>query len=143
MPKLVVATQTRVLEAAVDEAGAWLPCTPVLSVVVPPPRLWHVAAAVLSPPATAWALQRCAGAALGPGAIKLGANDLRSLPLPEPGDAWDRAAAAVRRASAAPDEPARHAALLDAAEATTLAYGLDDPGLVAWWAGRLGAAPVP
>jgi hypothetical protein len=123
----------------VAEEGQWLPSTPVLSVVPAGPRRWHVAAALLSPPATAWVLERCAGAALAPSALKPNADLLRALPLPAPGRAWDEAAAAVAEASRAPGAEGRRAALLRAADATCRAYGVDAPGLVAWWAERLPA----
>ena len=43
-----MATQTRVIEAVADEAGAWLPCTPVLSVVPRDLDVHHVLAALLA-----------------------------------------------------------------------------------------------
>src|SRR5690606_12549856 len=64
-PKLVVASQTRVVEAAVDEEGSWVPSVPALAVLpADPADLWLVAAAVLSPAATAWLARRSAGTAL-------------------------------------------------------------------------------
>ena len=96
VPKVLVATQTKVLEAVADTTGEWVPCTPVVSVVPEPERLWHVLAALLSPAATAWLLHRSAGTALSSGAIKPTAPLLRELPLPTDGARWDRAAAAVR-----------------------------------------------
>ncbi len=137
VPKVVVATQTRVLEAAVDAEGRWLPSTPVVSVVTAPDRLWHAAAALLAPPVTAWALRRWGGAALSSGALKLGAAQVRSVPSPRAGPDWNEAATAVRRAGEAPGEDERRRWLLEAARASSAAYGLDDPGVVEWWAARL------
>ena len=65
VPKVVLATQTRVLEPAVDERGAWLPSVPAITVIPHEERLWHVAAALASPVAAAWALRETAGTALG------------------------------------------------------------------------------
>lgn len=96
VPKVLVATQTRVLEAVADPEGAWVPCTPVISVVPAEGRIWHVLAALLSPAATAWLLRRAAGAALSSGALKPTAPLLRQLPLPTDAARWDAAAAAVR-----------------------------------------------
>ncbi len=137
VPKVVVATQTRVVEAAVDEAGRWLPLTPVITVAAPPGRLWHVAAALLAPPVTAWALRRFGGAALSDGRIKLSAAQVRQVPAPAGGAAWDEAAAAVRRASAATEGASRRDALLEAAAASCRAYGVADRQLLRWWAERL------
>ena len=100
VPKVVLATQTRVLEPAVDERGAWLPSVPAITVIPREERLWHVAAALASPVAAAWALRETAGMALGATAIKLGARHVRALPAPAEGSAWDEAAAAFRTASA-------------------------------------------
>ncbi|CAN5810334.1 hypothetical protein BH24ACT2_BH24ACT2_15000 [soil metagenome] len=137
VPKVVVATQTKVVEAAVDVEGAWLPSTPLISVVAPPARLWHVAAALLSPPVTAWALRRWAGTALAAGGLKLSAAQVRAVPSPVPGPQWDTAADAVRQATEAGDEGERRRWLLAAAAASSRAYGVDDPAMVRWWADRL------
>jgi hypothetical protein len=138
VPKLLVATQTRVVEAAVDERGEWVPSVPVI-VVVPhrPEDLWLLAAAVLSPAASVWLSRRSPGVALARGALKVAARDLADLPLPADTPAWDAAAAALRsfvRASAG-GRPA--VAALDAfAEAAAAAYG-SPPEVVAWWRERL------
>ena len=95
VPKLVVATQSSVVETAIDRDGSWVPSTPVVSLVVPPDRLDHTAAALLAPPVTAWALRRFAGAALVTGAVKLAARQVLELPLPDDGGAWDEAAEVV------------------------------------------------
>lgn len=136
VPKVVVATQTKTVEAAVDEAGSWWPSTPMISVAVAPARLWHMAAALLAPPAAAWAVRAYAGTGLGHDTIRLSAAALRTLPLPAHREAWDEAAAAVREATAAPHEPARRAALLRGARHGCLAYGVDPEPLVDWWAER-------
>lgn len=137
VPKVVVATQTRVVEAAVDAGGRWLPSTPLVSVVTSGQRLWHAAAALLAPPVTAWALRTWGGTALSSDAIKLSAAQVRAVPTPAGHDAWDEAAAAVRRASAAGDGVDRRHWLLVAAEASSRAYGVDDPAVVSWWTTRL------
>lgn len=142
VPKVVVATQTRVVEAAVDASGSWLPSTPLLSVVAPAERLWHAAAVLLSPVVTAWALRHWGGAALAADAIKLSAGQVRAVPLPAAGPDWDEAAAAVARASAAGDEDDRRRWLLAAAAASCRAYEVDPSPLCPWWAARLpGATP--
>ena len=93
-PKVVVATQTRVIEAAADERGEVVPSVPVISVVPhDPARLWHVLAVLLSPPVSAWAIRSFGGTALSAGAVKLGCPHVRDVPMPAPSAAWDAAAA--------------------------------------------------
>lgn len=137
VPKVVVATQTRVVEAAVDVTGAWLPSTPLISVVAPAVRLWHAAAALLAPPVTAWALRRWGGTALAAGGLKLSAAQIRAIPSPRVSPAWDAAADAVRHATGAADEAERQRWLLVAATESSRAYGVDDPALLQWWEARL------
>jgi hypothetical protein len=142
VPKVVVATQTRVLEAAVDPHGRWLPSTPVISVVPPPGRLWHAAAVLLSPVASAWAVLTYGGAARSAGAVKLSAGQVRAIPLPVDEAAWSVAAGHVRRASEAVDAGERRRSLHEAAAASTAAYGIEaGDELVAWWAARLPERP--
>jgi hypothetical protein len=122
VPKVLVATQTPVIEAAVDATGDWLPSVPVITVV---PRavddLWRVAAVLTAPAASAWAAATYLGAALAATAIKLSASQVLTLPLPT--RPWDDAANAL--AGADVDRCAR---LMD------VAYGTE---LYDWWRGRL------
>lgn len=103
IPKVVVATQTRVTEAAVDESGAWVPSVPTLA-VLPHRRddLWLLAAAIASPTATAWLSRRAPGTALSAHALRITARDLAALPLPDDLVAWRAAAEALRAYAAAP-----------------------------------------
>jgi predicted RNA methylase len=128
VPKVLVATQTRVVEAVADEAGAWLPCTPVLSVVPGDLDLWHVLAVLLAPPVTAWALREASGTALSSDAVKLSAAQLRRIPLPATGSDWDTAAGRLRDGD-----------VLGAGRAMGAAYGLD---VFDWWAARLPSRPM-
>jgi hypothetical protein len=141
-PKVVVASQTRVVEAAVDERGTWVPSVPVVAVLPTAPgddadpldAVWRIAAAVAAPAATAWLFRRAPGTALGRTALKVAARDLTALPLPADDAAWAAATAALRAWSAAPSADAL-AAFVDAA---TTMYG-SPPDLVAWWRSRLDA----
>ena len=121
VPKVLVATQTAVIEAVVDPAGRWLPSVPVIT-VVPRDRadLWRVGAVLCAPAATAWAAATYLGAALSAAAIKLSASQLLTVPLPA--RPWDGAAAAL--ADGDVDQCAR---LMD------VAYGTD---LYDWWRAR-------
>ena len=99
VPKVMVATQTRVVEVLVDETGRDWPSVPVIAVIAPAERLWHVAAVLASPPASALGLRRHAGAALTRDALKLSAKQVLALPLPADAPAWDRGADHLRSAS--------------------------------------------
>jgi hypothetical protein len=125
VPKVVVATQTRVIEAAVDATGAWLPATPVISVVAESSRLWPIAAALNSPPLSAWAATQHLGAARSSTALKLSAREVRTLPLPARSSTWDQAAAALQASD-----------LLRSAQLMCEAYGVDE-AVFRWWKDRL------
>ena len=137
-PKLVVANQTRVIEAAVDPDGAWVPSVPALAVVPRDPAdLWRLAAAILAPAATAWLARRAAGTALTRRGLRVAAPDLAALPLPA-GDAaaWDEAVTTVRALAADPGtDPGPFLAAAGAA------YGA--PELAGWWRDRQTTRPAP
>ena len=131
--QLLVATQTRVVELAVDEQGSWVPSVPTLAIV---PRsvddLWLLAAAVASPTATAWLWRRAPGTALSRNALKVAARDLSELPLPVDAVLWAAAADAFRAYASAPSA----AAFEDYVVAAAGAYDAPDD-LVAWWRDRV------
>lgn len=135
-PKLVVASQTKVLEAAADVDGCWVPSTPTISVVPDDPEdLGRLLAAVCSPPASAWVARQAAGTALSVDTIRVTRALLEALPLPSNPRAWDEAAAAL----AAGD--------LDAyATAATAMYGLSRTAareVLEWWRPRARSAWLP
>jgi hypothetical protein len=142
-PKILLATQTRVLEAVVDEPGEWVPVTPLITVVPRRPEgLWHIGAALSSPVLTAWALREFAGAGLSASAIKLSARQVLALPAPAEGPQWDRGAVLFRAASQATLDDDRLRLLHDCAGVMCTAYGLDDKAagrLTPWWRERLHA----
>lgn len=130
-PKLLVATQTRVLEAVADPDGSLLGSVPVLCVRPhDPDALWHLLAALHAPAATAWLFRRSAGTALSADACRPTVALLSALPVPEDGPAWDLAADAARAASVGDADVSEVARLADAA------LGVDDPDLLAWWDAR-------
>ncbi|MPY92156.1 MAG: N-6 DNA methylase [Acidimicrobiia bacterium] len=132
VPKLVVATQSSVLEAAVDVAGRWVPSVPCVAVEAEPADLWHLAAVLNSAVATAWALERFGGAGLSAGAVKLSARQVLEVPLPADRGAWDDAAAALR------DAPDSIGSLIGANRTMLRAYGLvGAEDLLRWWTSRL------
>jgi len=136
VPKLVVATQTRVLELVVDEQGVMFPSVPTIAVTCPPDRLWEAAAVVMAPAVTAWAMGRHAGAALSTDALKVSAKQLLEAPLPADRDCWIQACDPLRRAAAATNERMWREALGDFGSLMGKAYGSDDE-VLEWWIGRL------
>lgn len=139
VPKVVVATQTRVVEVAVDEAGRWVPSTPLIAVPADPDRLWHLAAALSAPPVTAWALRISGGTALAPDALKLSAAQVRQIPAPVDDAAWDYGAAAFHAAQHAETAEVRRGHLVVMGRAMVAAYDVGEPDeLLAWWTDRLG-----
>jgi SAM-dependent methyltransferase len=136
VPKLLVAGQGRVIEAVADDAGAWLPSVPVVS-VVPHDRadLWRLLAVLLAPPVVAHAAARYLGTGLTPGSVKVSARQLGALPLPADADAWAEGAELARRAQMA-GASERIGLLVAAGRVMTDAYGGSDD-VHAWWAARL------
>ena len=139
-PKVCVATQTKVIEAAVDSGGNWLPATPVIAVAPDPDDLWRVAAVLSAPPVSAWAMRSHAGAALSSDALRLSARQVLDLPLPANRERWNAGAACVEaatRAGQSGDLDGRQVHLLALGEQMCAAYEVADDGLLAWWEGRL------
>lgn len=122
VPKVLLATQSRVLEAVADPDGRYLPVTPVVSVTPQDPAdVWRVLAVLLAPFASAWALREYGGSGFTGGAVKLSARQVCRLPLPADHAAWDAAAARLQ------------AGEVDVAAEMDAAYGVD---LAGWYAGR-------
>lgn len=122
-PKVLVATQTRVLEAAPDPEGVFVPLTPVLSVEPHDDRdVWRLAAALTAPQVTAWALRHHGGTALSADAVKLSARQLLDAPLPADQRAWDEAA-----------DHLRHGDVDGCGEV----FAAEEPALLDWWRARL------
>ena len=128
-PKVLVATQTKVIEAVVDPQGDLIPSVPVIA--VHPRRLedlWAVAAVLLAPPVAAWAATHHLGAGMGAGSLKLSARQVLALPLPSRG--WEAATALLEAGD-----------LDGAAVEMCRAYGLrraDAGPILDWWRARTG-----
>ena len=140
VPKLLIASQTAVLEAVVDPDGQLVPSVPVISVE---PHdvgmLWHIAAALTAPTTSAMMLSQTAGTGLSASAMRVSAAKIADLSLPSPSPAWDRGARAAEQAHlswARKDSDSYAKALTDLAESMIEAYE-DDPNVASWWAGRL------
>jgi N-6 DNA Methylase len=128
-PKVVVATQTRTLEPAVDVDGSWVPSVPALAVVPhDPDDLWHLGAALAAPATTVWLARRAAGTGLERDAVRVSGPALAALPLPPDREAWDEAAAAWHAYTDRPGQRARERFL----EAAAHAYRAPE-AVTAWW----------
>ncbi len=135
-PKLLVASQTKVIEVVVDAEGVLVPCTPVVSVEPTPeaPTLAHLAAALTSPVAALLLLAKAAGSALSRDAMRVSATTIAALPLPVAGADWDVAAAAVNALDPLPDR----AAVIEIGRLGLVAYGLGERAdILNWWQQRL------
>ncbi len=133
-PKAMVATQTRIVEVAVDDTGHCVPCTPVISVLpLSPggPGPWELAAALAAPPAVAWLAERTAGTGLHPGSLRPTAPLLGRMPLPVDEAGWVEATEALRAGDL--DGFGRAATAAHALPAAT------ERRVLAWWTGRLPA----
>ncbi|MEO7428677.1 MAG: N-6 DNA methylase [Acidimicrobiales bacterium] len=127
-PKLIIATQTKVVEVFVDADGTYLPGVPLIVAWAAPERLGALAAALCSPPINAWAASRVAGTALTSRSLKLTASLVRAAPLPTDAEAWEAGTHAFEVGD-----------LEGFAEAMTSAYGCEH-AVAAWWLARVGSA---
>lgn len=143
-PKIILATQTRVIEAFVDPRGTWMPTTPLISLTPRPhaPDLFTIAAALCSPVGTLVAARRTFGTSMSPRAIKLAAREVLDLPVPREPASLVPAAHAFREAAAAhaqQNAPAYHAAVDAFAIHSIAAFSLpvaDQARILAWWQSR-------
>ncbi len=128
-PKVLVANQTRVLEAVADTAGEWLPGVPVVAIypgghsngVVRAVR--EIEAVLTSASASAWAWHERGGTGLSANTIRVGPVMLGELPWPT--GSLDAAVEAL-----AADDVVRCGRAVDAA------YGVDEEAadtLARWW----------
>lgn len=85
VPKILVANQTRVIEAVLDAEGAWLPGVPVITCTTDRPAdLPGVLEVLAGEPATAWVRHHAAGSGLSAGTVRLTPALLASIPLDTP-----------------------------------------------------------
>jgi len=163
-PKVLLATQTRLLEPVVDREGIVAPATPLIAVHADADQLDRVVAVLLAPPVVAWAWRRWFGTAMTIDAVKLAARQVGELPLPPDRDRWSEAAALLAAAtvgtaagaapaaaepSAAPDgdrtdcaaRAAAWAVAVEVARLMTEAYGAS-PAVFEWWRERLSDRPT-
>lgn len=135
VPKVLVAMQTAVPEAWVDDRGRALPSVPVVSARPSRPGdLWKLAAAIMAPPIAAEAWWRHGGSGMSPGALRLSARDLAAMPAPAVAAAWTRGARALRAWQRRPASVAARQAFATAmCDAYRVPAGASRRALVAWW----------
>ena len=138
VPKVLVATQTPVIEAVADPDGTLVPLTPVIAVLAPPDLVWSVAGLLSAPSISALAAARTLGLGRHSRVVKLAAREIRVLPGLAGGDRWPVVAEAARAAQSAPSEPDWRAGLLATARAADEAVGGGREDVLAWWSARLG-----
>jgi SAM-dependent methyltransferase len=78
-PKILIANQTRLIEAVIDEHGAWLPSVPVLTCTAP--DLEQVAAILAADTSNRWVRYHGAGSGLTPNVTRLTPALLSQIPL--------------------------------------------------------------
>jgi hypothetical protein len=130
-PKVLVATQTRVLEAVADPGGAAVPVTPVISVVPGAPEDVPAIEALLSSPVvSAWVAARTVGTGLSTGSMRPTAGLLADLPLPDDDETWQRGTDGFEAWRTQGGDPGRWAETLAAAHGVA-----DAPAAAAleWW----------
>lgn len=128
VPKVLVANQTRIIEAVADPDGAWLPGVPVTTVTPTQGHdVWEIAAVLTSPIASVAAWQHGAGTGLSTTAVRIGPTSLAATPWP-----------------AGPLEPAvealRAGEIVAVGRAVCDAFGVGGTAaehLVSWWTQRL------
>ncbi len=148
-PKVLVATQTRIVEAVADPAGDCVPMTPTISVepIGDLIDLWHLVAALVAPPVAAEAVREHLGAGRSAAALRWSAAGVLEVSLPVDDERWARGAALVRELhSDAPGTPAvatmtssaRRELMEELGSVMTEAHGLAaDHPVVAWWSERI------
>ena len=136
-PKVIVATQTKILECFVDEVGDVLPSVPLSTINSAPEMIWHIAAMLSAPPISLLACERHFGAGMSADVLKLGARDLLDLPLPQNKEPWDSAALSFKALQNAESITDRRNIMTKIGRLMCEAYGVNDDAVLRWWVGRL------
>lgn len=135
VPKVLIGSQTRVIEAVADPGGEWIPGVPVISVIPHDPSDVALVEAVLtSPAASAWLAHRSAGSGMAAHALRVSAAVLAQLPLPT--GSLDPAVGALKRGRHEAHGPGLDA-LVECGRAVDRAYGIADDLILDSWVDRL------
>lgn len=125
VPKVLVANQTKIVEAVADPNGEWLPGVPVTTVTPDDPDyVWRVTAVLTSPVASTLAWHHSAGTGLSSRAVRVSPAALAALPWPA--GPLDAAVAALRDGD-----------VKSCGTQVTAAYELDDLVPLTWWSSGL------
>lgn len=128
-PKILLATQTPILEVWVDEQGDCLPSVPVITIRPKTGEdIWKLAAAIARPEAALWAHRNFHGAALTGQAIKISAKQALCIPLPKDQESWEEGALQMRLAH----KGDTRISLMNFGYAMT-----NDKEVLSWWLSRL------
>ena len=138
-PKVLVATQTRIVEAVADPVGDCVPVTPTISVEPHDPGIdvWMLTAALSAPPVAARAVAVHFGAGLSSAALRWSARAVLDVALPSDRRSWERGASICRRLHEAPatDVPGL---LGELGASMCAAHGMDeDHPVLRWWTERV------
>ena len=136
-PKVLIANQTRVIEAVADIDGRCLAITPVITALASPADVCRVLAVLCAPNSTILMRRWAAGSGLSRGAIRLSATRVGQLPLPRGDAAWNEAAELLRGSHSELDPHVRRRALVEAGRAMHEAFGTLDERALDWWLAQL------
>lgn len=147
VPKVLVASQTKVVEAALDLDGRCLPSPPTVTVEAAEHELPRLLAVLLAPTTTAWLHRHAAGTGLAPDALRVSRAHLARLPLPGDQVAWDEATELVlaictgasARSLGTDDATRRFGEVMAAAYGTPPATADE---VLDWWQARLPVASL-
>ncbi len=140
-PKVLVASQARVVEAVADERGAAVPLTPVIAVEPhDADELWRLLAALLSPTVSARLVAQRLGTGRSTRSVRWSASALEDMELPADEGAWADGARLVEQAQRS-TRSERLALLAEFARVMCAAHLLDPDGPDGVDAGELVGGP--
>lgn len=152
VPKVLVATQSRVVEAAADPDGRDVPLTPLIAVeplpdwldrlpgATPQSGLWWIVAALSAPPVSAIALAANLGSGLSVQSLRWSAKSILDLSLPSEAQHWAAGAELAQQLSTV-EQPERRALLEQFGRSMCLAYRVRNADAVLdWWLERASRA---
>ena len=141
-PKVLVASQGRVVEAVADERGAAVVLTPVIAVEPhDADDLWRVLAALLAPTVSARLVAQRLGTGRSTRSVRWSASALADIELPADEGAWAHGARLAEQAQRSP-RAERLTLLAELARVMCASHLVDPDGpdgveLVSWWVGRV------
>lgn len=136
VPKVLVASQTRVIEAAPDGEGRAIGLTPVVTAIPDGITLPHLLAVLCSPASTLAVVTAMAGSGLGRTGVRVSTTVLADLELPVHRGPWDEAAALLG-GQCSLGSGIDASTMTSVVDLMVAASGVDDPGgVLAWYLQR-------